>query len=51
MIMTGQERIVGIKRVGELEKLEVEENRKTKKKYEQNTKETTVVAKQHRQEP
>ena len=51
MIMTGQERIVGIKRVGELEKLEAEENRKTKKKYEQNTKEMVVAAEQHRREP
>ena len=51
VIMTSQERIVGIKRAGELEKLEVEENRKTKKKYEQNTKEMAVAAEQHRREP
>ena len=29
----------------------MEENRKTKKKYEQNTKETAVAAEQHRREP
>ena len=44
VIMTGQERIVGIKRVRELKKLEAEENRKTKKRHEQNTKETAVAA-------
>ena len=43
--------MVGIKRAGELEKLEAEENRKSKKKYEQISKGTAVVAEQHRQEP
>ena len=49
--MMDQERIVGIKRAGELEKLEAEENRKSKKKYEQISKGTAVAAEQHRQEP
>ena len=49
--MMDQEKLVGIKRAGELEKLEAEENRKFKRKYEHIPKGTAVAAKQHHREP
>nr|POE50650.1 hypothetical protein CFP56_00108 [Quercus suber] len=47
----GQEKRSGIKRTGELEELEAEENRNVKRKQKKNTKETAVTAVQHRREP
>ena len=49
--MMDQEKLVGIKRAGELEKLEAEENQKFKRKYEHIPKGTAVAAEQHRREP
>ena len=49
--MMDQEKLAGIKRAGELEKLEAEENRKFKKKYEHISKGTVVATEQHCQEP
>ena len=49
--MMDQEKLAGIKRARELEKLEAEENRKSKKKYEQISKGTGMSAKQHCREP
>ena len=49
-IMTGQEGGIGFKRMGELENLEAEEDRKTKRKYGRNSKETVVATEQHRRE-
>ena len=42
--MMDQEKLAGIKRARELEKLEAEENRKFKKKYEHISKGTVVAA-------
>ena len=50
-IMMGQEKGIGFKRVRELEDLEAEEDRKTKRKYGRSSKETAVAAEQHRREP
>ena len=47
----GQEKRGGVKRTGELEELETEENRKVKRKQRKNTKEVAVTAMQHRREP
>ena len=46
-IMTGQEGGIGFKRVGELENLEAEEDRKTKRKYGRSSKETMMAIEQH----
>lgn len=49
--LLGQEKRSGLKRTGELEALETEENRKAKRKQRKNTKEAAVTAVQHRREP
>ena len=41
----------GIKRVGDLESLETEENRKAKRKQKKNTMGAAVTAEQHRRKP
>ena len=40
-----------VKRAGDLEKLETEENRKAKRKQKENTLGAAVTAEQHRREP
>ena len=51
VVFLGQEKRSGLKRTGELEALETEENRKAKRKQRKNTKEAAVTAVQHRREP
>ena len=46
-IMTGQEGGIDFKRVGELENLEAEEDRKTKRKYGRSSKEMMMAIEQH----
>ena len=49
--MLDQENNSGIKRAGDLESLETEENRKVKRKQKKNNQGAAVTAEQHRQEP
>ena len=50
-VVLDQENSSGIKRAGDLERLEIEENRKFKRKHKKNTQGAAVTAEQHRREP
>ena len=50
-VVLDQENSSRIKRVGDLERLETEENRMFKRKHKKNTQGVAVTAKQHRREP
>ena len=50
-VVLGQKKSSGLKRAGELEILEAEENRKLKRKQKKNTQAMAVITEQHHREP